>query len=51
MYPYKLLVAVTKKKKRKIVLGGKCDTIVDNYYCILNKVSFNSSNKWLPCTK
>ena len=31
MYPYQLLVAVTKKK-RKTVQGGKCDTIVDNHY-------------------
>ena len=27
MYPYQLLVAITKKKK-ETVLGGKCETIV-----------------------
>ena len=38
MYPYQLLVGFTKKK-RKIVLGGKCDTIVLNNG---NLLTFNS---------
>ena len=49
MHPYQLLVDVTKKKENR-VLGGKCDIIVDNHYCVLNKVSFHS-NKRLPCAK
>ena len=49
MCPYRLLVGVTEKKTENNV-GGKCDTIVDNHYCVLNKVSFYSSNKRLPCT-
>ena len=30
MYPHQLLAGITEKK-RKTVLGGKCDTIVDNH--------------------
>ena len=39
------VVSSSHQEKRKTVLGGKCDAIVDTHYRVLNKVSFHSSNK------